>query len=183
MIIVGITGTDGAGKGTVVSRLVEVHGFTHYSSRAMIVSEIERRGLPIDRNQMRLIANELRAEYGDDVVVKRALEQAKAEGREKIIVESIRALAEARYLKAEGGVLLAVDADPEIRYARIQERRSASDKVTYEEFIRQEELEKNDPDPHGMQKAKVMEIADYLIMNNAGLEELNNQVDKWVQNL
>lgn len=175
-MIIGITGSDGGGKGTVVEYLV-AKGFTHYSSREFIVVEIERQGLPVDRNQMRLTANELRAKYGHEFVVKQAYEKAKAEGKDKVVIESIRALAEANYLKAQGGILLCVDANPKLRYERVQARRSDTDKVTYEQFLAHEELEKNDPDPNGMQKAKVMAMADYTILNEGTLEELQAQVD------
>ncbi len=40
-----------------------------------------------------------------------------------------------------------------------------------------ETLEMNDPDPHGMQKAKVIAAADYTIMNNGTLAELHAQID------
>ncbi len=182
-MIIGITGTDGAGKGTVVEYLVSEHGFTHYSSRDLIVAEIERRGLPSDRNHMRLVANDLRAEYGNAVIVEKALAKATAEAKELVVIESIRALDEALYLKEHGGILLAIDADPRVRYERVQARRSATDQVTYEQFITHEELEKNDPDPHGMQKAKVMEIADYTINNTDTVAQLRAAVDEFLATL
>ena len=40
MLIIGITGTLGAGKGTVVEYLVEKKGFDHYSVRAFLLKEI-----------------------------------------------------------------------------------------------------------------------------------------------
>ena len=43
MIIIGITGTLGAGKGTIVDYLVKERGFVHYSVRAFITEEIEKR--------------------------------------------------------------------------------------------------------------------------------------------
>ncbi len=179
-MVIGITGTDGSGKGTVVDQLVRQHGYTHYSSRDFIMAEIERLGLPTDRAQMRLIANELRAQFGNEVIVKKAYERAQAEGKDKIVIESIRALAEAEYLLAHGGVLLAVDADSEVRYARVQGRRSASDQVSYEQFLAHEELERNDPDPHGMQKGKVIELASHTIMNNGSYTDLQVAVDAWI---
>ena len=45
MITIGITGTLGAGKGTIVDYLVKNRGFVHYSVRAFITEEIKRRGL------------------------------------------------------------------------------------------------------------------------------------------
>ncbi len=176
-MIIGITGTDGAGKGTVVEYLVTKKGFTHYSSRSIIVAELEAQGRPIDRNNMRLIANELRAEHGDDFIVQKAFEHIKADECKRAVVESIRALAEAKTLKSTAAVLLAVDADVSLRYARVQERRSETDKVDFETFVAHEELEKNDPDPHGMQKAKVIEMADYTIFNNGTLAELQAATD------
>jgi dephospho-CoA kinase len=171
-MIIGITGTDGAGKGTVVEYLVTKKGFTHYSASAFIAVEVERQGLPISRNQLRLTGNELRAKYGDDVLVTMAFAEIATRGEKRVIIESIRATAEAQTLRQHHGILLAVDADPQVRYERVQGRRSNKDQVTYETFIAQEELEKNDPDPHGMQKARVMEIADYTIFNNGTLAEL-----------
>lgn len=179
-MIIGITGSDGAGKGTVVEYLTEAHGYAHYSSRSFILEHIARQGLEPTRNQMRLTANELRKEFGNDFVVRQAYDAAERDGVAHAVIESIRALAEAEFLAAQGGVLLAVDADPEIRYERVQARRSESDQVSYEEFLRHEELERNDPDPNGMQKAAVMERADHTIMNDGSLGELTAAVDDFL---
>lgn len=182
-MIIGITGTDGAGKGTVVDYLVTHHGFAHYSSRDFIMAEITRLNLPTDRNQLRLTANSLREQFGNDVIVRKAYERAAKESSDKVVIESIRAMAEAIYLKSQGGILLAIDADPAVRYARVQGRRSETDKVNYEQFLAQEALENNDPNPHGMQKAKVMELADYTIKNSTNKKDLAKEVEKFIQSL
>lgn len=176
-MVIGITGTDGAGKGTVVSYLVSKYGYAHYSSRDMIVAEIERRGLPLSRSQMRLTANELRETFGNDVVVAKALERAKAKGETKIVIESVRAMAEAVCIKEQGGIILAVDADPVVRFERVQARRSVTDKVSFEQFLEHEELEKHDPNPHGMQKAQVIAAADFIINNSESIADLQRQVE------
>jgi dephospho-CoA kinase len=143
----------------------------------LISLEVEKRGLVATRENLRLVANDMRREHGDDVIVKKGLAQMQAAEIEQAIIESIRALAEATTLKASGGLLLAVDADPALRYKRITGRRQASDNVSYEEFLAQEALEMNDPDPHGMQKAKVMAAADFTIINNTTFDDLVKQID------
>lgn len=175
-MIIGITGTDGAGKGTVVEYLVQEKGFTHYSARALISEEILRRGLEVDRDTLRTVGNSMRS-VDRAVLVNTYTVRMKEEGVENAIIESIRATWEVDALHEKGGVLIAVDADQEVRYERITVRGSSTDTVSYERFVQQEELEMNDSDPHGMQKAKVMEMADYTITNNGTREELHAQVE------
>lgn len=179
-MILGVTGTDGAGKGTVVDYLVQVKGFIHYSASNFIAKEVARQGLRITRNQLRLTGNELRAKHGDDVLVAMTLKQIDTHGKNNVIIESIRATAEANTLKQSGGILLAVDADQHLRYKRVQMRRSEKDQVTLEEFLAHEELEQNDPDPHGMQKAAVMKMSDFIIKNDGSLEELHTQIEEFL---
>ena len=177
-MLIGITGTDGAGKGTVVEYLVKEYGYIHFSSRGFIVRELHRRGFPTDRVHMREFGNELRAQYGDDILVTSALSLVHETALSYMIIESIRAVAEVEALRRAGGVLLAVDADVRTRYERIVERGSSSDHVSFEEFVAQEQLELDDPNPHGMQKAAVMKIADYTITNNDTFEGLGTEVEK-----
>lgn len=181
-MIIGITGTDGAGKGAVVEYLVERYQFVHCSARAIITEEINRRGLPVDREHMRLVANDLRKEHGNDYVVSHYLKQY-AESDQDVVIESIRALAEAETLKQEGGILLAVDADQQLRYERITARQSESDRVTFDAFVTHEALEMNDTDPNGMQKAAVMQSADVTITNNGTLAALHTAVDAFMDSV
>lgn len=176
-MLIGITGTDGAGKGTVVEYLVKQKGYLHYSGRGYLTRELNARGLEANRAHLREMGNEFRAKYGNGYLVSVALRQVHEEAWPYLIIESIRAVAEVEALKAAGGVLLAVDADVSVRYERIVGRGSASDRVSFEEFVAQEALEMNDPDPHGMQKAKVLAMADYTVMNNGSFADLSEAVE------
>lgn len=180
-MLIGITGTDGAGKGAVVEYLVKEKNFTHFSSRALITEEIARRSLPNDREHLRLVANDLRRQYGNDYMVTESFRRMESQGVTNAVVESIRTLAETETLQTHGGVLVAVDANQQLRYERITGRGEDTDRVTFEEFVKQEALEMNDPDPNGMQKAKVMALADYTIFNEGTLEELYIQIDIMLQ--
>jgi dephospho-CoA kinase len=181
-MIIGITGTDGGGKGTVVEHLLG-KGFIHCSARTLWVDEINRQGLEVSRSNMRIVANELREKHGNDYFIEEYKRRTGFDPNKNYVIESVRSLGEANTLRKYGGVLWAVDADQKIRYERVQQRRSESDRVTFDEFVHQETLEMDDPNPHGMQKAKVIATADHVFMNNGTLEELHAKVDEALASL
>ncbi len=178
MIIVWITWTLGAGKGTIVDYLVQKKWFQHFSVRAFLIQEIEKRGMPVNRDSMVIVANDLRSKYGSSHIVEQLYEQAKI-SQKNTIIESIRALGEVEALKGkENFHLFAIDADPKIRYERAVLRWSETDKVSYDEFINNEEREMNNTDPSKQNIAKCMQLADYLFINNWTIEELNTQIEE-----
>ncbi|MCB9810567.1 MAG: AAA family ATPase [Candidatus Nomurabacteria bacterium] len=179
-MIIGVTGTDGSGKGSVVAHLISKYNFVHYSSRDLITEEIKKRGLEPTRVNLRKVANIMRSENGTDVIVKKALEKIAADGVEKAVIESIRTINEVETLRKAGGLLLAIDAPADVRYERIVGRGSGTDHVSFEDFVKHEKLEMDDPDPNGMQKAKVMELADHTISNCDSLENLYKSVDNFL---
>ena len=75
MLIIGITGTIGAGKGTVVKYLQQ-KGFQHYSSRKFITQEIKRRGMPVNRDSMAVVANDLRATHSPSYIAESLYSEA-----------------------------------------------------------------------------------------------------------
>src|SRR3569623_560327 len=116
-MIIGITGTLGAGKGTVVEYL-KTKGFRHFSARNFFIEEINRRGLPVNRDTMTLVADDLRRQHGPGYFTEETLKRIEGEDADYVI-ESIRSLGEAQYLKSKGAILWAVDADIKKRFERI----------------------------------------------------------------
>ncbi len=175
-MIIGITGTLGAGKGTVVEFLKQ-KGFKHFSVREFLIKEINKRGLPVNRDNMVLVANQLRKMNSPSYIIEQLYEQAKKAGGD-CIIESIRTPGEVEALKEKGGVLLAIDADPQTRYVRIVTRQSETDNVSYDEFLENEKREMFSQDPNKQNLSKCIEMADYVLDNNKGVEELHKQVEE-----
>ncbi len=175
-MVIGITGTNGAGKGTVVDYLVKQKGFTHYSGREFIIEEIVKRGLPINRDSTNFVGNDLRKTYGPSYIAEQQLARAQAKGGDAVI-ESLRAIGEAEFLKSKGALIWGVDADREIRYARAVLRDSATDKVSFEEFCAQEDRELAQKEKFDMNVNGVMQMADTILYNNTTPEELYVQVE------
>lgn len=175
-MILGITGSFGAGKGAVVDYLVQKKGFVHFAARSFIIKEIERRGLPIDRDSMAMVANDLRAEHGPTYVMECLLKEAEASGKDAVI-ESLRAVAEAQFIQQEGGIVLGIDAPAEIRFDRVIRRASETDHVTFEKWVEQEKKEMNPGDPTKQDIFGALKISDMIIQNDGTLEELYSKID------
>lgn len=178
-MIIGITGTIGAGKGTVVSYLEEHYGFHHYSARTLLTEVLNERGVPIDRDAMRTLANELTERHGASYIATELFRRAKAPA----VIESIRRPSEVEHIQVNGGVVLAVDADQELRFARIKKRGSETDDVSFETFQKQEAVEMNSDDPNEQNIASCIQSADYALSNNGTFEELHTQIDTVIREL
>jgi len=178
MIIIGITGTLGAGKGTIVDYLVQEKGFVHFSVRGFITEEIIRQGLPVNRDSMVTVANKLRATHSPSYIIDQLYKQALLTGK-NCIIESIRTPGEVQSLVEKGNfVLFAVDADPMLRYDRIVMRNSETDRISYSTFIANEEREMQSNDPAKQNIGRCIEKADYIFKNNSGITELYKQLEE-----
>jgi dephospho-CoA kinase len=178
MIIIGITGTLGAGKGTVVEYLVKEKSFLHFSVRAFLLDEIRKRGLAENRDSMFILANSLRAQFGSSYLTDQLYLRAVGTGK-NCVIESIRTPGEIVSLRSKGNfILLAVDADPELRYQRIMSRHSETDQITFETFLGNEKREMDADDPNMQNLRRCITDADILLENNGSKEELTGKVEK-----
>lgn len=177
MITIGITGTLGAGKGTIVDYLVSEKGFSHYSVRGFLLDRIRQMGMPENRDSMFNLANELRAEHGPSYVVDQLFIEANRSGKNSII-ESIRTTGEITSLrKYPSFYLFAADANPKLRYDRIRIRQSETDSVSFKTFTENEKRESVSTNPGVQNLQACIRQADFQFKNNGSMEDLYRQVD------
>ena len=175
-MIIGITGTLGAGKGSVTEILKE-KGFEHYSVRDFLTKELNKRGIPVNIDSFASIANDLRQKNSPSYIIEQLYSLAQKENKD-CIIESLRTVGEIESLKSKGNFyLIAVDAPSQTRYSRIILRNSETDNLTYEEFIEKEKKQMSSLNPHEQNLKKCIEMADFIIQNNKDFEYLRKQVD------
>jgi dephospho-CoA kinase len=183
-LLLGITGTLGAGKGSVVDYLQNKHDAMHFSVRSYLTEVIIERGMPVNRDSMRVVANGLRADNSPSFIVEQLYAQAKertATNGKCAIIESVRTPGEVDALKKVGGknfFLVAVDADPALRYSRVTGRGSATDSVSFDKFISDEQAEMNNTDPNMQNLSVCMDRADFTIHNDDSFEKLELEIEK-----
>ena len=173
-MLIGLTGPNGGGKGEVASYLKE-KSFEYYSLSDVIRDEIRARGDELSRENLIRIGNELRQQYGFAVLAQRIL--AKIESNTNSVVDSIRNPAEVDALRAGGHFrLVVVDAPPDIRFQRIQNRNRENDPQNYNDFLALEKRE-TEGDAHAQNLQQVAALADHSIENKSTLEDLHSTTD------
>lgn len=175
--IIGITGTLGAGKGTIVDYLTKHHGFEHFSVRGYLTKLIVEKGEDVNRDTMVHTANELRAKHSPSFIAEELYREALETGKD-CIIESIRTVGEVHALHDKGNFyLFAVDADQALRFERIIERASETDKVDFETFKANEAREMSSTDPNKQNLDACMKLADFRFVNSGSFEQLYQQID------
>lgn len=124
-----------------------------------------------------MLANELRAANSPSFIAEELYRVAQEAGKE-CIIESIRTVGEITSLrKQDNFYLFAVDADQKLRYSRIVERASETDKINFETFVDNELREMTNTDPNKQNLDACMRLADFTFLNNGSFDDLYRQID------
>lgn len=174
--IIGISGTNGAGKDTFAIVRREQEGAEHVSLSDILRRELALHQIPPERENLMALSRRWREESGDyGVLATRTIQRYIVDKAAKLTVSglsivSIRHPEEASRIHEAGGRVLWIDADPELRYKRIQvgNRNRIDDQKSFEEFINEERREINpiSPGPASVNLGAVACLADIKIENN-----------------
>ncbi len=177
--LIGLTGTNGAGKGEAAAFFRE-HGYAYFSLSDVLREELRARGLEASRDNLIRTGNELRETFGADVLARRVMERVAHAGGGPAVIDSIRNAGEVAYFRAAGGfVLLAFDAPIEMRFNRVAARGRNESAGSLEEFRRKEDEERAGGET-AQQLEACMRAADHLIVNDGTREELRRKLEKFL---
>lgn len=177
-MIIGIAGTIGAGKGTVVEYL-KSKGFVHYSSSQVLRDKLTEQGLPHIRDNLSPLATKIRAEDPAGLP-KINYERYLKEKPTNAVFEALHTVGEAEFIKSIGGVIVGVDADIKIRYERTVGRGEERDRASFEDFQKQARIEDEgsheDPSRDNNIRA-IFKMADHVLINDGTKQELDAQIE------
>ena len=175
-----LVGMPGAGK-TICAEHLTRRGFFSLRFGAVVVDEVQRRGLDVNPASERIVREELRASHGMAAMAAISLPKLKtalADGR-NIIIDGLYSFSEYRLLDRELGaplLLVAVAAPRHLRYERLARRPIrplSAEEARERDILEIEHLEKGGP----------IAIADFTLLNDKTSEDLLRQLDNLLDRL
>jgi dephospho-CoA kinase len=171
--LIGLTGTNGAGKGEVASFLVR-NGYAYVSLSDELRADLRRRGKESTRDELIAAGKALRRRYGADILARRVMKKVK----KRTVIDSIRNAREVVFLRQQDDfILVAVDAPAELRYARVQKRGRLESASTLADFVAKEQEEMTGG-RNGQQLRRCMKMADLTLVNDGTLEALHRRIEE-----
>lgn len=174
MLIIGLAGHPSSGKDTA-GRYLEKKGFFHISCGDLLRAEMTKLGMPIDRPSVRKFVTEKRKQLGAHYPVDIAAQFFK----DKTVITGFRNRAEVNYLKERyttNFILIGIEAPLKVRYERALGRNREGDNISFEDFQKHEEAERNaHPESHELDN--VLAEADISIENDGSQEDLYTKIE------
>jgi dCMP deaminase len=180
-MLIGLTGRNAAGKGEV-AKYLQTKSFYYYSLSDAIREEVRARKLPVSREALIQVGNELRQRFGPSILADRIVELTQPD--RNYVIDSIRNPAEVAALRkaCREFKLIRVDAPLQARFDRTLARRRENDPVTFESFVALDNREASG-DATSQNLAEVEQLADEVLVNDASLDELRPKIDLLVGRL
>jgi dCMP deaminase len=175
-IVIGLTGENCAGKGTVAEYLKK-KSFYYLSLSDVIREELKSDGKEMTRTNLIDKGNELRAEFGPGVLATKTA--TKIDKDKNYCIDSIRNPSEVKELKKiPGFILFYVTAGPQIRFERMKSRDREEDPKSLEAFKKIEEIEAGGSDENKQNLVGTITLSDKTISNETDLIALYEKIDQ-----
>jgi dephospho-CoA kinase len=167
----------GSGKSTVADMLKE-RGFTMVEHSSQIKKLMRIGGIKINSKNIETFVIRLKKAFGRDVVSKLS-SKIIASSKGNVVISGPRDPAEVAYIRKyrPGVVVVAVSAPRKLRYDRIVKRKEGLKAGNYREF------EWRDRKNVALGTMKVINSADYVLLNTGTLSQLRSNLDELLRTL
>ncbi|MBN8584464.1 MAG: AAA family ATPase [Ignavibacteria bacterium] len=174
--IIAVVGMCGSGKSEAVKFFVD-SGYKRVYFGEVVMNEMKRLGLEVNEANERATRENLRKEFGMGAMAVKSLPVIEEFMKHSnVVIESLYSWEEFKILKDKFGEafkLITIYTTKDLRYERLLKRPFRP--LTYEESKSRDisEIEKLD-------KGGPIAYTDYLIINDGSLEEMNEELKKYV---
>jgi dephospho-CoA kinase len=178
--VIAVCGLPASGKGEFAAILAET-GIPVLSMGDMIRAEVKKRNIEEYPEVFGEVAQQLRQQFGDDVLAVRlcgAVDDL-LEDHNIVLIEGLRGIAEYDVFDAhwqDRFSTVAVIADAEVRFLRIQSRGRPEDGD-------RDSLKIRDEREIGWGLSKLIEQADYKIINDGDLSKFVSKCQNWLEQI
>ena len=173
--LIGLTGTNGAGKGEAASFFVE-RGYTYYSLSDVIREELRTKHQEISRDTLIRMGNLMRQQFSPDILARRVAKKITG----KSVIDSIRNPKEVEFFQSQKSfILLAIDAPAKLRFQRVKDRGRKESASSLKEFLAKE-AEEMGTEESRQQLLACMNMADHTIINDGTIDELRKKLEKFL---
>lgn len=175
-----LVGMPGAGK-TLCAQHLARRGFFTLRFGAVVVDEVQGRGLAVNPANERIVREDLRQIHGMAAMARLSLPRLRdaLDKHRRIIIDGLYSFSEYKLLRDELGaplLLLAIAASRELRHQRLAERPERP-------LTAAESLERDFREIEFLEKGGPIAIADYTLLNEGSPTTLLCQLDTLLDNL
>jgi len=174
--IIAVIGMCGSGKSEAV-KYFEKNGYKKVYFGGVVLDEMKRLGLVINEQNERKTRENLRKEFGMGAMAVKSINKIEEYYRSgNVVIESLYSWEEFKIIKKKYGdafKLLAVYTTKALRYERLSKREFRpmnTEQAISRDYAELEKLDKGGP----------IAFADYTVINDRTLVELNKQLEKYI---
>lgn len=174
--IIAVIGMCGSGKSEAVKFFIE-KGYKRVYFGEVVMNEMKRLGLEVNEANERATRENLRKEFGMGAMAVKSLPRIEdLIKHHNVVIESLYSWEEFKILKNEFGEafkLICIYTTKELRYERLLKR-------PFRPLTNEESMSRDLSEIEKLDKGGPIAYADYMILNDGTLDEMNEELKKYV---
>jgi deoxycytidylate deaminase/broad-specificity NMP kinase len=179
--LIAIVGLAGSGK-TSASQFFLKKGYKYIRFGQIVLDKVKKkRGLISDPSLEKEVREGLRRNFGMDAIARlNKKEIDKLLKKNNVVIDGLYSWSEYKYLKNSFGSkfkVIAIQANPSLRYERLSERREIDDKLINRPFSKKEAVQRDYDEIENIEKGGPIAMADIVIVNESSLFEFEEKLD------